>query len=257
MLAFWPDVVRPILEALEPTSIVEIGSEEGRTTRKLLELARDLDAHVYSIDPAPVFDAEALSREFDRRLSLIQLPSLVGLPSIEQFDVVLIDGDHNWFTVFNELQLIDRRSSEIGQPMPLVFLHDVSWPYGRRDMYYSPSNIPEEHRRPYARRGISPASSRLVAEGGFNAKLFNALEEGGPRNGVLTAVEDYVASTSRSIETVIIPAVFGLAMLLPAALAESKPGVAAKVRAWAVPEVERFISRMEMARIAMLTGVAG
>lgn len=257
MLAFWPDVIRPILEVLHPANIVEIGSEAGKTTRLLLEFARDEDARVHAIDPAPVFDAETWNREFQGHFSFIRLPSLVGLPAVDQFDVVLIDGDHNWYTVFNELQLIERLSKQIGQPMPLIFLHDVGWPYGRRDLYYSPSTIPEEHRRPYARKGISPTSSRLLSEGGFNAKLCNALEEGGAHNGVLTAVEDYLAITEEAFEFVKIPAVFGLGMLMPKALAEANPAVAKKVLAWAPREIERFIDRLEMARIAMLTGVSG
>ena len=191
------------------------------------------------------------------RFTITRLPSLVALPSIEQFDVVFIDGDHNWYTVFNELQLVEKLSKQIGQPLPLVFLHDIGWPYGRRDMYYNPTTIPEAYRRPYARKGILPTASRLVEEGGINGKLCNAIEEGGPRNGVLTAIEDYLRASDETIELVKIPAVFGLGMLLPAALAEAKPAVAEKVRQWGSPEIERFIDRLEMARIAMFTGVSG
>lgn len=257
MIAFWPDVIRPILEDLHPANIVEIGSESGKTTRLLLEFAQKHDARVHSIDPAPAFDAESWQREIPQSFSITRLPSLVGLPAIDQFDVVLIDGDHNWYTVYNELQLIERLSEQIGQPLPLVFLHDIGWPYGRRDLYYNPSTIPQEFRRPYARKGISPTSSRLLSAGGLNAKLCNALEEGGEKNGVLTAIEDYLKHTQAQIELVKIPAVFGLGILLPAALAEANPAVAKKVRAWAAPEIERFIDRLEMARIAMLTGVSG
>lgn len=257
MLAFWPDVIRPILDALHPANIVEIGSEAGKTTRLLLAWARANDARVHAIDPAPAFDPEAVQREFEGHFQCLRLPSLVALPSVPQFDVVLIDGDHNWYTVYNELKLIETLSKDAGQPLPLVLLHDVGWPYGRRDLYYAPSTIPDEHRHPYARQGMSPTSSRLLAQGGFNARMCNALEEGGPRNGVLTAVEDYLSETTQSFEWVTIPAVFGLGMLLPSALAEANPVVAQKVRAWAPPEIERFVNRLEMARIAMLTGVSG
>ncbi len=256
MLAFWPDVIRPILEELQPTDVVEIGSEEGKTTRHLLEFARQTDARIHCIDPSPCFDVDSWTMEFEHHFSFIELPSLVGLPSVEQFDVVLIDGDHNWYTVFNELLLIERLSTQIGQTLPLVFLHDIGWPYGRRDLYYNPSTIPEQHRHPYARKGISPTAARVVPSGGFNAKLCNAIEEGGPKNGVLTAVEDYLQATEHSFEFVRIPAVFGLGILMPERLVETRPKVAQKVRAWAPQEVEKFIDRLEMARIAMLTGIA-
>ena len=253
MLAFWPDVIHPILDALAPTRIVEIGSEEGKTTRLLLNWARENHARVVAIDPAPAFDVHAVSHEYAGTFQCIRLPSLVGLPSVETFDVVLIDGDHNWYTVYNELKLIEELSQNAQQPPPIVFLHDVAWPYGRRDLYYDPSTIPQEHRRPHARLGMSPSSSRLLIRGGFNARMCNALEEGGPRNGVLTAVEDYLSETTLSFEWVVIPAVFGLGILLPSVIADANPIVAEKVRAWARPEIHRFIDRLEMARISMLT----
>jgi hypothetical protein len=253
VLAFWPEIVRPLLATLRPRAIVEIGSESGKTTKRLLELAASIDAVVHAVDPAPTFDADVWEREHAGRLVMHRLPSLVALPSLGPMDAVLIDGDHNWYTVFHELQLIERCAEELGQPQPLVLLHDVSWPYGRRDLYYDPSTIPAEHRQPYARRGISPTSSELLPTGGYNAHLCNALVEGGPKNGVLTAVEDYLAQSGQRFVRARVPAVFGLAILLPRALAEKQPELAAQVGRWAVPEVEKFIDRLELARIAMLT----
>jgi hypothetical protein len=252
VLAFWPEIVHPLLTALGPRTIVEIGSESGKTTRRLLELAAEIGAVVHAIDPLPGFDVDAWQREHGERLVVHRLPSLVALPSVAPMDVVLIDGDHNWYTVFHELALIEQCAAELAQPMPLVLLHDVAWPYGRRDLYYDPAMIPEEHRQPYARRGISPTSSELLPEGGFNAHLCNALREGGKKNGVLTAVEDYLAQSPHAFMVARIPAAFGLAILLPRALADDKPEVARQVAPWTVPAVERFIDRLEVARIAML-----
>jgi hypothetical protein len=254
MLAFWPDVVRPVLEALEPASIVEIGSESGKTTLRLVELARERGAVVHAIDPAPVFDAERWRRELGAWFVLHLAKSLDALPAVDRMDAVLIDGDHNWYTVFHELELVERLARERGHGMPLVLLHDIAWPYGRRDLYYDPDSIPAEHRQPWARRGISPTSAELVPKGGYNAHLANAVREGGPRNGVLTAVEDYLQKTSQRFLFVRIPAVFGLGILLPEELAAARPALAERVRCWAVPEIERFIDRLETARIAMLTG---
>lgn len=254
MLAFWPDVIRPLLAARRPRAIVEIGSESGKMTRRLIELASQIDAVVHAIDPAVGFDAKTWEKEHADRFVMHALPSLVALPSIEVMDVVLIDGDHNWYTVINELRLVEQRARELGQPQPLVLLHDVAWPYGRRDLYYDPKMIPEEHRQPFARKGISPTSKTLLDEGGYNAHLCNAIAEGGPKNGVLTAVEDYLQETEIEMMFARIPAVFGLAILLPKAMAAEHPELAQQVSHWMPSEVERFIDRMEMARIAMMTG---
>jgi hypothetical protein len=256
MLAFWPDVLSPLLELLEPKSIVEVGSESGKTTRRLLEFAERSGAVVHAIDPAPRFDVATWQQLHGERLCFHRKPSLEGLEEVDAFDAVLIDGDHNWYTVFHELRLIERRSRALGIGLPLIALHDVAWPYGRRDLYYDPSTIPPEHRQPHARRGISPTSSELCEQGGFNAHLDNALTEGGPHNGVLTAVEDYVEQSDETFITVIIPAVFGLAILLPEALARKRPALAERLAPWRSVDVTRFIDRLETARIAMMTGIA-
>jgi hypothetical protein len=256
MLAFWPDVLRPLLEVIEPKSIVEIGSESGKTTRLLLEQAETLGAVVHAVDPAPRFDVATWQQLHGERFVFHRKVSLEALHDIETFDVVLIDGDHNWFTVFHELKLIEARCHELSIALPLMVLHDVAWPYGRRDLYYDPAAIPEEHRQPYARRGISPTESVLLEAGGFNAHLCNAAHEGGPKNGVLTAVEDYLKQSDERFVFVRIPAAFGLAILLPEALALRTPAAAASVEAWGVPAIERFIDRLETARIAMMTGIA-
>ncbi len=256
MLAFWPDVLKPLLEALAPRSIVEIGSESGKMTRRLLELARQSGATVHAVDPAPRFDVGACRVAFGRHFVFHRQPSLMALHAIDRFEAVLIDGDHNWYTVFHELGLLESRSAELGQPLPLVLVHDVGWPYGRRDLYYQPEVIPEAHRQPWSKGGLSLTEPGLLAEGGYNSHLCHAVREGGPRNGVLTAVEDYLAQTKHAFSFAKIPAAFGLGILLPEALARTKPELCRLVEAWTAPEVERFIERLEMARLAMMTGQA-
>lgn len=254
MLAFWPDVVQPLLEALEPENIVEIGSESGKTTRLLLEFAREREARVHAVDPAPQFDPAAVKLHYGDTFVFHPLRSLTALGQITAFEAVLIDGDHNWYTVKHELQQVESRCIELDQPLPLILLHDVAWPYGRRDLYYDPDTIPEEFRQPWEQQGISPTASELQAEGGFNQHLCNAVHEGGPRNGVLTAIEDYLEETEAEFLSAKIPAVFGLGILLPLPLAKAKPELRELVDVWRVPQVERFIDRLEMARIAMMTG---
>lgn len=257
MLPFFPDVVGPMLEALKPAAVVEIGSEHGKMTRKLCELVARWDGRVHAVDPAPLFDVAIWTKELAPTLVVHRGRSLEVLPAIEKMDVVLIDGDHNWYTVIEELRLVERLAHERGQAHPLVMLHDVVWPYGRRDLYYDPDTIPPEHRQPFARKGISPTASELCERGGMNAHLANALTEGGPKNGVLTAVEDYLAETRVEQVLAKIPAAFGLAILLPKALAERVPALGQLVAPWMAPSVQAFVDRLETARIAMLTQARG
>ena len=54
----------------------------------------------------------------------------------------------------------------------------------------------------------------LTEEGGLNASLQNAFEEFGPRNGVLTAVEDFLNQSGGRYHFIKDPREFGLGILL-------------------------------------------
>jgi hypothetical protein len=210
---FWRSVVHPLLELVQPEAILEIGAAGGRHTRVLADYCRKTGATLHVIEPEPRFDAEALVR--DGRVVLHRDLSLNVLPSLPAVDIVLVDGDHNWYTVFNELRQLQRAAREGQRPMPVVLCHDVGWPYGRRDMYYFPETIPEEFRHPWERRGMAEGQSELVPEGGQNPNVANACFEGGPRNGVLTAIEDFLGEANEEISIRVTPSNYDLAVLVP------------------------------------------
>ena len=120
-------------------------------------------------------------------------PSFEALRHIPRTDVVVIDGDHNYYTVLSELRALGERFS--GEEFPLLILHDVRWPHGRRDAYYDPDSIPEDERHPMESGPVFPGISEL-APGGLPYKNV-AAQEGGPRNGVLTALEDFLDERGR------------------------------------------------------------
>lgn len=192
MQKYWGSVLEPIIKALKPSSIIEVGSDKGLNTRRLLDYARREGASVHVIDPLPQYDVEGWKKQYGNAVTFHRDLSLNVLPGLPYSELVLIDGDHNWYTVINELKLVKRSSREHKKPFPLVVLHDVGWPYGRRDLYYNPKEIPEEYRHAHARKGMKRGVPQLLDDGGINRDLANAEREGGPRNGVLTAVEDFM-----------------------------------------------------------------
>lgn len=190
--------IRQLLQSEGLRNVLEIGVDRGFHTRKLLDALAPLDGRLTSIDPTVGFLLRLRLRN-NPRSRLILEPSLEALPKLraagERFDCAIVDGDHNWYTVFHELEGL----RPMLNPRGVILLHDVEWPYARRDMYYDPARVPPEFRLPHARRGIVEGQSALAPEGtpkkkAKNRHLFNALEEGGPRNGVLTAVEDFMAA---------------------------------------------------------------
>jgi SAM-dependent methyltransferase len=207
VLFFADKVTIPLIREGNKKSILEIGSSFGNSIRPILELAA---VDVSIVDPC--IDAD-LFLEFGSRIRLHKGLSLDILPQLEEsFDCIFIDGDHNWYTVFNELRIIEQRN--LLNPDGIIFLHDIGWPYGKRDMYYQPETIPAEYRNPYATRGIAKGRSRLLDEGGFNAGHYNAIEEAGERNGVLTAVEDYLSQSRQDFYFIKDLREFGFGILL-------------------------------------------
>lgn len=252
MEVYWKTIIEPALLAIQPTCIVEIGCEKGLNTRNLLAYCEYADAVLHAIDPQPRFDVAAWQRQYGSRFTMHVMPSLQALPTLDRFDVVLSDGDHNWFTVLHELRLIEKRTGELGQAFPLVLLHDIGWPYGRRDLYYNPADIPEASRQPHARQGMRPGVRELVP-GGFNPLSENALVENTPCNGVLTAIEDFLKETKQSLRLVEVPGFFGLGILYPEQLPERNESFARFLEAWNLPAaVKEHIQQLESDRLQHL-----
>jgi Methyltransferase domain len=202
------------IEAVRPRRIVEIGSETGSFTEEMTEWAQANGATLVSIDPSPSDSTEELAQH-SPHLVLVKGRSPAALDHLAHGDVYLIDGDHNYWTVAAEL----RHVFETGDGTPtLAILHDVAWPCDYRDHYYDPTALPPEavHEHSFD-GGLAPGEPDLV-EGGFrsNGVYAYSLHEGGERNGVLKAVEDFL-ERHQDLRFLRIPSVFGLGFLFPAA----------------------------------------
>lgn len=222
---FWEHVIAPVIAAFESPAIAKVGSLFDDVTVKLLKLAVDRGGVVDLIDPTPAFGTVAALSRFGPAMRFHRAHSHDTLGGIKPPDVVVIDGDHNWYTVHGELRLLKESARRARRDFPLVMLHDVEWPYGRRDLYSNPDLIPAEHRRPWARHGIVWGQSALGDNGGLNAAGANAIEEGGPGNGVLTAVEDFLAETGGELSLQLIPGFHGLALIASPRMLQERPAV--------------------------------
>jgi hypothetical protein len=253
MHRFWDTIIEPVLGALQPETIVEVGSHHGDNTRSLLEYCQRHGAKLHVIDPLPQYDVAAWQEQYGEHLVFHKALSLDALPTIDRFDAVLLDGDHNWYTVFNELKVIEERSKASSRRFPLVMLHDIGWPYGRRDGYYDPDSIPDEYRKPFKQKGMMPGSTELLEDGGFNSNFANALSENDPRNGILTAVEDFLEQTEQAIELIQLPGLHGLGILVPSQLKEQNMNLASFLDALKPsPTVVRYFELLEEARLGVV-----
>lgn len=199
------------LDAAGARSVIEVGAYDGELTTLLLDWAARSDppARVVAIDPDPQPPLERLDAErID--LELIRALSHEALDGIELTDAVILDGDHNYFTVAGELRLIAESAGE-GR-LPLILLHDVGWPHGRRDAYCAVEQIPAADRpHPVVEGGgLFPGEEGIRPDG--LPMWWSAAREGGARNGVLTAVEDFMEQRD-GLRLAVIPSFFGFGVL--------------------------------------------
>ena len=101
MEIFWP-LLEPILTTFPAKKICEIGVAQGALTARLLAWGRERGCAYVGIDP--VMDPAAAERAGDCEMH--KNHSLAVLPTLDRCDAYFLDGDHNFFTVRQELALI-------------------------------------------------------------------------------------------------------------------------------------------------------
>ena len=112
-----------------------------------------------AIDPSPQPGLVAAGPRARARSSWSARRASTRCPRSTLADVVVIDGDHNYYTVSEELRLIGERAP--GADLPLLLFHDVCWPHARRDDYFAPERDPggaTAIRSPARPAASSPAS---------------------------------------------------------------------------------------------------
>jgi|GEM_PF-3099761 len=248
MVNFAPEY-RRLMDVLRITRIVEIGSEAGVNTQVLLGYARSRGAKLVAVDPADVpfpFDAE---KEPD--FTFFRGTSAEFLAAPLPAEAVFLDGDHNYETVLADLETIFRSRAATG--IKLLFLHDVSWPWARRDIYYDPARIS----RPHAFHAENTASPYVAGSPGLPpAGYVTADAEGGPGNGVLTAVEEFLARHD-GWEFRRLPVLYGIGILV--CRENLAPGEEAALRPL-LDELDshrELLSVLELNRVENLCRIAG
>jgi hypothetical protein len=232
------------LDAIGAKSVLEIGAFKGELTSELLDWADRSGARIVALDPEPPDELlELAKRRSD--LELLLETSHDALRTIEFTDAIVVDGDHNYYTLSEELKIVAERAQ--GAETPLMMFHDVGWPHARRDTYYVPERIPEEHRQPLAHDiYLAPWEPGVTEEGGLPF-VWAAEREGGPENGTLTALEDFV-NAHEGMRLATVPAFFGFGVVWH----EDAPwadAVARVIEPWAG---NPLLERLEANRVAQI-----
>lgn len=224
MNRYWLPVLRPLLKAANARRVIEIGADAGRNSVRIARWCQANGAFADIIDPLPNFDTAAFDAQFAGVAKVHLAPSLDVLGDLPPADVVLIDGDHNWYTVFNEVNLLLGPPEAPRPNPPVMAFHDTGWPWARRDAYYEPSRIPEAFRHPHGNGQIAPNVTGWTPNGMYTA-LICAETQGGPRNGVRTGIEDALAGREDQFETLSLAAFFGLTIIIPRERLAAEPAL--------------------------------
>ena len=253
MIRFWSHFIEPLLLAHKPAHIVEIGAQAGGNTRNILEYCAGNGARATIIDPLPIGNIELIADLLAAHGTHAMGLSLDVLPKLDVADAYLIDGDHNWYTVYHEIRsIVEPALAKNPKKLPILMFHDVGWPYGKRDLYYDPSTVPPEGVLPYVKGGIAPGVNTPTPGEGFNAHLCNAVDEGTPKNGVGTAVEDAAKDYAEYYDLYRLPGWHGLGLLAPKkGLNKAAQAVIAE-RFTLSPLAEEYVDQLENSRCELL-----
>jgi Methyltransferase domain len=210
-LTFYADLLRRLAGIPRCPDIVEIGSETGEVSELLARVALARGGTLRVVEPFPSDRLRAVASELGN-VEVVEGRSPEALAAMPAAGLYVVDGDHNYVTVRGELEAIFRADDAD----PLAVLHDIGWPSGRRDQYYAPALLPLDAVHPHSfTRGAVLDRVELGEPGrGFRGEgaFAFALHEGGPRNGVLTAVEDVLAQRPE-LDLIDTPLVFGLGIV--------------------------------------------
>jgi hypothetical protein len=245
---WWSSVIGPLLDGGQPQTILVVGLDHGPLADRLVDHVAD-EGILHAIPSHPEFEPSDALDSVGKRFTLHDGPALEELETVADVDLAILAGEPNWYTVFHQLRALERRSLEDGHPFPVVVVHNVRWPYGRRDMYPDPERIPEEFRQPWERRGVIPGSAKLVPDGMF-AERNHAVLEHGPRNGVRTAVDDFIADSYRRWRFADLPGLDGIGVLVSSDRLEARPELEQALERFAGAEfLSGHVKEIELARV--------
>jgi chromosome segregation ATPase len=246
---WWSSVIGPLLDGGQPQTILVVGLDHGPLADRLVDHVAD-DGALHAIPSHAEFEPGEQLLSIGKRFTLHEGPAHEEIEAVADVDLAILAGDPNWYSAFHQLRALERRSLEDGHPFPVVIVHNVRWPYGRRDMYSDPERIPEEFRQPWERRGVVPGSTKLVPDGMF-AERNHAVLEHGPRNGVRTAVDDFIADSYRRWRFADLPGLDGIGVLVSSDRLEARPELEHALERFAGAEfLSGHVREVELARVA-------
>ena len=172
MLEFYElNIIPDLLKNFKVEKVIISGLKDKNLVNEIL----NYDASFIAIDAV----------ETHPELDTIKGYPLNILPYHGNYGAIVINDDPNWYTIYNELNIIKKTNDEF----PLVFICNNRFPYKYRDAYSDPESIPDEFRQEYIKElPISYDNKRIV----IDDEYYHACAENTKKNGVSTAINDFL-----------------------------------------------------------------
>ena len=164
------DALPIILKCFEAKKIIISGISDNETLKYIFSYCIENNATYVAIDSKKILEK-----------NFINDYALQVLPNLFEYDAIFINDDPNWYTVYNELNCIKQNNEKF----PLVFICNNIFPYTRRDHYINPDLIPIEFRNDY----FDEINYQCI---NYPYGIYKAIPENTSKNGVLTAIEDFL-----------------------------------------------------------------
>ena len=182
------DAISIILNKFKVNSIIYSGLNNIKIMNLILKHCINYNASYYTLN---------LEKDF------VNNSTLHILENLKNYDAIFLNDDPNWYTVYNELQIIN----ETNDTFPLVFICHNVFPNQRRDSYINPEFIPKLFLKEYSNK----LNYKNIA---LQDSFYHAIEENSPQNGVLTAIQDFI-SNNKSIKLTKFKVGNGITILYP------------------------------------------
>lgn len=172
--------IQNVIASSKSFSILEIGIDRGVTLLPLVvSMASACESFGYVGVDVKVQEALRLTINYmpqpiPQRTFLIEGNSLNVLPNLVsqsmKFDLILLDGDHNYHTVSNELKHIDSLLRENG----VLLIDDYDGKWSNRDLFYSEREGYEDNKNVTGRveteqHGVKPAVDEWLTQTGWHS----------------------------------------------------------------------------------------
>ncbi len=182
-------LARPLLDAFVAPSVCLVGGDVGTLGRFAAIVAARDDASLRLVGTADVHPrlSASLGTRFDVRAAEWGTTG----PELPVADIFVFVGEPSAAYVGAGLGVLSAR-----EPRPAVIVAGTGWPHGRRDAYPEDSIVPIDLRRPARRGGLLPGTVQPLAQG-LHSEFLHATAEGGPDNGVMSAVEAFADGWAR------------------------------------------------------------